>query len=179
MINHLCLKVKRKFIRNPIAKVATSTAGAKGDEEEEEYEEYEYEDEYYDDEYAQEGAGVAAASTPRPKAQMTREETESFERMVEESFNEQSVLLGVVGVDVPVLRLISKVSPKFQMGVGIYIIMLDNNGFIVYHPSIKRELQNAAVDSKGKLAGISERFNGQEKLFIILMGNENNDFNGE
>ena len=31
---------------------------------------------------------------------------------------EQQVLLGVVGVDVPVLRLISKVSPKYQMGVG-------------------------------------------------------------
>ncbi len=69
------------------------------------------------------------------------------------------MLLGVVGVDVPVLRMISKVSPKFQMGVGIYIIMLDNNGFIVFHPSIKRELSNAAVDSKGTSQSIDmEKF---------------------
>ena len=62
---------------------------------------------------------------------------------------EQPVLLGVVGVDVPVLRLISKVSPKYQMGVGIYIIMIDNNGFLVFHPSIKRELGKGDFDSKG------------------------------
>ena len=61
----------------------------------------------------------------------------------------QQLLLGVVGVDVPVLRLISKVSPKYQMGVGIYIIMLDNNGFIVYHPSIKQEIAMSMYDFKG------------------------------
>ena len=59
-----------------------------------------------------------------------------------EMIRNQDVLLGVVGVDVPVLKLISKVSPKYQMGVGIYIIMLDNNGFIVFHPSIKKEITN-------------------------------------
>jgi len=45
----------------------------------------------------------------------------------DEIIREQQVLLGVVGVDVPVLRLISKVSPKYQMGVGkknFYIISL-------------------------------------------------------
>jgi len=42
-----------------------------------------------------------------------------------EILENQQVLLGVVGVDVPVLRLISKVSPKYQMGVGIYIMMID------------------------------------------------------
>ena len=59
-------------------------------------------------------------------------------RLADEVIKKQQVLLGVVGVDIPVLRLISKVSPKYQMGVGIYIIMLDNNGFIVFHPSIKK-----------------------------------------
>lgn len=61
----------------------------------------------------------------------------------------QQVLLGVVGIDVPVLKLISSVSPKYQMGVGIYIIMLDNNGYIVYHPSIKKEIATSASDYKG------------------------------
>lgn len=90
---------------------------------------------------------------------MTPEQTAKFEEQVEEAMLGQQVLLGVVGVDVPVLRLISKVSPKFQMGVGIYIIMLDNNGFIVFHPSIKRELTNAAVDSKGTSQSIDlEKF---------------------
>ena len=90
---------------------------------------------------------------------MTEEERKEFEFLVEDALKEQQVLLGVVGVDVPVLRLISKVSPKFQMGVGIYIIMLDNNGFIVFHPSIKRELTNAAVDSKGTSQSIDlEKF---------------------
>lgn len=60
----------------------------------------------------------------------------------------EQVLLGVVGLDVSVLKLISKVSPKFQMGVGIYMIMIDNNGFIVYHPSIKQAISHDS-DSKG------------------------------
>lgn len=65
------------------------------------------------------------------------------------NINKQQVLLGVVGLDVPVLKLISTVSPKFQMGVGIYMIMIDNNGFIVYHPSIKQQIMLDS-DSKGK-----------------------------
>jgi hypothetical protein len=68
----------------------------------------------------------------------------------DEALRDQQVLLGVVGVDVPVLRLISKVSPKYQMGVGIYIIMLDNNGFIVFHPSIRKEISTTSTDYKGK-----------------------------
>jgi hypothetical protein len=67
----------------------------------------------------------------------------------ETQIRKQQALLGVVGVDVPVLRLISKVSPKYQMGVGIYIIMLDNNGFIVFHPSIKKEIAVSEFDFKG------------------------------
>jgi len=71
----------------------------------------------------------------------------------------QQVLLGVVGVDVPVLKLISKVSPKYQMGAGIYLIMIDNNGFIVYHPSIKQEIANSGLDSKGSSQSIDiEKF---------------------
>ncbi len=76
-----------------------------------------------------------------------------------EILENQQVLLGVVGVDVPVLRLISKVSPKYQMGVGIYIMMIDNNGFIVFHPSIKQEIANSAFDSKGSSQSIDiEKF---------------------
>jgi hypothetical protein len=67
----------------------------------------------------------------------TEEEKIIFEK-AEHEIRKQQVLLGVVGIDVPVLRLISKVSPKYQMGVGIYIIMIDNNGFVVFHPSIKK-----------------------------------------
>ncbi len=78
----------------------------------------------------------------------------------------QQALLGVVGVDVPVLRLISKVSPKYQMGVGIYIIMLDNNGFVVFHPSIKKEIADSAFDFKGTSHSID-----LEK-FEIPIGNE-------
>ena len=63
--------------------------------------------------------------------------------------NNEQVLLGVVGLDVSVLKLISKVSPKYQMGVGIYMIMIDNNGFIVFHPSIKQQIA-LNTDSKGK-----------------------------
>lgn len=77
----------------------------------------------------------------------------------EKEIRKQHVLLGVVGVDVPVLRLISKVSPKYQMGVGIYIIMLDNNGFIVFHPSIKKEISNSQFDNKGTSSSIDlDRF---------------------
>jgi hypothetical protein len=61
--------------------------------------------------------------------------------------NKEQLLLGVVGLDVSVLKLISTVSPKFKMGVGIYMIMIDNNGFIVYHPSIKQQI---ALDSDSK-----------------------------
>jgi len=53
---------------------------------------------------------------------------------------EQKVLLGVVGVDVSLVSLVSKVVDKYQMGVGRYLFLLDNNGFIVYHPSIGKEL---------------------------------------
>ncbi|CAF0767753.1 unnamed protein product [Brachionus calyciflorus] len=67
----------------------------------------------------------------------------------EKEIRKQQVLLGIVGVDVPVLKLISKVSPKYQMGVGIYIIVVDNNGFIVFHPSIKKEISESQFDFKG------------------------------
>ena len=80
---------------------------------------------------------------------LTTERERIMIESAEEEIKKQQVLLGVVGVDVPVLRLISKVSPKYQMGVGIYIIMLDNNGFIVYHPSIKKEIADSAFDFKG------------------------------
>jgi hypothetical protein len=84
----------------------------------------------------------------------------------EKEMRTQQVLLGVVGIDVPVLRLISKVSPKYQMGVGIYIIMLDNNGFIVYHPSIKKEIAMSAFDFKGTSHSIDMN------KFEIPIGNE-------
>jgi hypothetical protein len=77
------------------------------------------------------------------------EEQEKKLRLADDVLRQQQVLLGVVGVDVPVLRLISKVSPKYQMGVGIYIIMLDNNGFIVFHPSIKKEITKDDFNFKG------------------------------
>lgn len=151
----LLAKSEVKFKRNPIAKSIQTTTMAPSDA-------YEYEDDeeyYYDDYYYGDYEEPIEIEPPKPKMTMTPEETIKFEELVQESLKEQSVLLGVVGVDVPVLRLISKVSPKFQMGVGIYIIMLDNNGFIVFHPSIKRELSNAAVDSKGTSQSIDiEKF---------------------
>jgi hypothetical protein len=76
-------------------------------------------------------------------------EEEHDHESTEKIIKTQQVLLGVVGVDVPVLRLISKVSPKYQMGVGIYIIMLDNNGFVVFHPSVKKEISKGEFDFKG------------------------------
>ena len=79
----------------------------------------------------------------------TSDEEETLIRNAELEIRKQQALLGIVGVDVPVLRLISKVSPKYQMGVGIYIIMLDNNGFIVFHPSIKKEIALSQFDFKG------------------------------
>lgn len=89
--------------------------------------------------------------------------TNPFERRLinnaEKEMHKHQVLLGVVGIDVPVLRLISKVSPKYQMGVGIYLIMLDNNGFIVFHPSIKKEISNSQFDYKGTSSSIDlDRF---------------------
>ena len=78
----------------------------------------------------------------------------------------QELLLGVVGIDVPVLTLISKVSPKFQMGVGIYIIMLDNNGYIVFHPSIKEEMKKSENDYKGRSHSV------ELKSFEIPIENE-------
>ncbi len=47
------------------------------------------------------------------------EEEQNLILSAEREIRKQQVLLGVVGVDVPVLRLISKVSPKYQMGVGM------------------------------------------------------------
>ncbi len=119
-----------------------------------EYEEYEEKyDEYGNPIYADYSDQIPEESLP------DIEIDEELEIRIEETLEHQQVLLGVVGVDVPVLRLISKVSPKYQMGVGIYIIMIDNNGFIVFHPSIRRELQNAAADSKGTSASIDiEKF---------------------
>lgn len=80
---------------------------------------------------------------------LNQNQSERLLKKANKYLNNQQVLLGVVGVDVPVLKLISNVSPKYQMGVGIYIIMLDNNGYIVYHPSIKKEIANSASDYKG------------------------------
>ena len=57
----------------------------------------------------------------QPSAQDLREKELKLREILhhtDEIIREQQVLLGVVGVDVPVLRLISKVSPKYQMGVG-------------------------------------------------------------
>ena len=84
----------------------------------------------------------------------------------EKEIRKQDVFLGVVGIDVPVLKLISKVSPKYQMGVGIYIIMLDNNGFIVFHPSIKKEISESKYDYKGTSHSI------EMEKFEIPIGNE-------
>ena len=104
----------------------------------------------------------ATASTTRPPITEKRETDEEIEHLLmktDEEIKKQQVLLGVVGVDVPVLRLISKVSPKYQMGVGIYIIMLDNNGFIVFHPSIRKEIANTEGNYKGTSSSIDlDRF---------------------
>lgn len=127
-----------------------------------------YYNEYYGDYYqdagtAEEGAGEEQKETVQmteqePKTEEKKTPVKSEENEEEENkiltltddiLRKQQVLLGVVGVDVPVLRLISKVSPKYQMGVGIYIIMLDNNGFIVFHPSIKKEIASNDFNFKG------------------------------
>ena len=91
---------------------------------------------------------VGKAATAAPKSD-TEEIKERKLRMADSVLRKQQVLLGIVGVDVPVLRLISKVSPKYQMGVGIYIIMLDNNGYLVFHPSIKKEITKDDFNFKG------------------------------
>lgn len=41
----------------------------------------------------------------------------------------------------PLLGLISKSINKYQLGVGPYLFILDNNGFIVYHPGMSKEMQ--------------------------------------
>ncbi|RNA43662.1 voltage-dependent calcium channel subunit alpha-2 delta-3 isoform X2 [Brachionus plicatilis] len=105
---------------------------------------------YYYYEYEDDPVDQLDTNAPKPTEDETDEEDaeEAEARDIEilkktyDIIRNQDVLLGVVGVDVPVLKLISKVSPKYQMGVGIYIIMLDNNGFIVFHPSIKKEITN-------------------------------------
>ena len=132
-----------------------------------EYDENEYQEEEYGDEYAGEAQDQIPQNevkqetgTNQPVDESLKfievedkteesEEEESTLHLTDEIIREQQVLLGVVGVDVPVLRLISKVSPKYQMGVGIYIIMLDNNGFIVFHPSIKKEITTSDFNFKG------------------------------
>ncbi len=114
----------------------------------------------YEVQYDEDGYPIEDYIQPEePKVYADIEIDDELQMRIDETLENQQVLLGVVGVDVPVLRLISKVSPKYQMGVGIYIMMIDNNGFIVFHPSIRRELQNAAADSKGTSASIDiEKF---------------------
>ena len=84
------------------------------------------------------------------------EKQEVNELVVDETMDEaykvlkrQQALLGVVGIDIPVFKLISRASPKYQMGVGLYLIMLDNNGYVVFHPSIRQEIADGANDFKG------------------------------
>jgi hypothetical protein len=99
----------------------------------------------YEQEYGQDQAYLTSSSNETDEAsrnitkfnnnELIEVEQESLEDIREKEFKlqqilhhtdeiirEQHVLLGVVGVDVPVLRLISKVSPKYQMGVGNSII---------------------------------------------------------
>ncbi|RNA36114.1 Voltage-dependent calcium channel subunit alpha-2 delta-4 [Brachionus plicatilis] len=97
---------------------------------------------------------------------LTSEEQREAIENAEKELGNQDVFLGVVGVDVPVLKMISKVSPKYQMGVGIYIIMLDNNGFIVFHPSIKKEISESQYDYKGTSHSI------EMQKFEIPIGND-------
>jgi len=59
----------------------------------------------------------------------------------------RQILLGVVGIDVPVLPLIFNTSLRFQMNAGIYLIMLDSNGYVVYHPSLKAETSGKEINS--------------------------------
>jgi len=59
----------------------------------------------------------------------------------------QQVLLGVVGLDVPVLPLITDTSCRFRMNAGVYLIMLDSNGYVVYHPSIRAETVGKEITS--------------------------------
>ena len=96
------------------------------------------------------------------KIEITRKYSDKGELIGER----EELLLGVVGTDVPVLTLISNVSPKFQMGVGIYIIMLDNNGYIVFHPSIREEMKKSENDYKGRSHSV------ELKSFEIPIENE-------
>ncbi|CAF0767770.1 unnamed protein product [Brachionus calyciflorus] len=141
-----------------------------------------YDDEYYDDEsideetkpkdYEKPETTKIEAKEPEDKDEPSEDEKINTLKHADDVLRKQQVLLGVVGVDVPVLRLISKVSPKYQMGVGIYIIMLDNNGFIVFHPSIKKEIARNEFNFKGTSNSIDlDRFEipiGNDEKFEML-----------
>ncbi|XP_070573323.1 voltage-dependent calcium channel subunit alpha-2/delta-3-like isoform X4 [Ptychodera flava] len=49
---------------------------------------------------------------------------------------DQGILLGVVGVDVPVFELL-KLTPPYKLGVNGYSFAVTNNGYLLFHPDIR------------------------------------------
>ncbi|CAF1990161.1 unnamed protein product [Rotaria magnacalcarata] len=49
---------------------------------------------------------------------------------------DETILLGAVGVDIPV-KLLQEFSPKYRLGVHGYSFMINHNGYLMFHPDLR------------------------------------------
>ncbi|CAF3112967.1 unnamed protein product [Rotaria sp. Silwood2] len=50
--------------------------------------------------------------------------------------HDETILLGAVGVDIPV-KLLQEFSPKYRLGVHAYAFMINHNGYLMFHPDLR------------------------------------------
>ncbi|CAF1134734.1 unnamed protein product [Adineta steineri] len=53
-----------------------------------------------------------------------------------ENKTDTTILLGAVGVDIPV-KLLQEFSPKYRLGVHAYSFMINHNGYLMFHPDLR------------------------------------------
>ncbi|UJR35966.1 hypothetical protein I4U23_028707 [Adineta vaga] len=53
-----------------------------------------------------------------------------------QNVQDATILLGAVGVDIPV-KLLQEFSPKYRLGVHGYSFMINHNGYLMFHPDLR------------------------------------------
>ncbi|KAF4093540.1 hypothetical protein AMELA_G00003140 [Ameiurus melas] len=65
----------------------------------------------------------------------------------------QGILLGVVGIDIPIQDLM-KTIPRHKLGIHGYVFAVNNNGYILIHPNLRHLYQNGQKRRKAHYSSV-------------------------